>query len=615
MQLKPFALILMLTAGFCVACPHPNHAQTTAPTKPPVLPDAFSIYGDSLEAARKGLLAYSVAPLSEPQLRLRDRTPQEFSATLPLIINKAQTNLSVMAHIDNTPVLLSLDTGGGAGILLDKKTAKRIFLEHPHLVSLTGVSGMETATEGIAHNLTLGSLTLRAVDTAVPHHFVDLDAPCILGTPMLSRYRLTLDLTARTMTLSRGGAPEAAENNEASIALPFRSDYGKIYLPCYIAGRLTWSQVDSGSPLNFLSLRTAKAAAAQISAQETKSVTTHLKAGLGDTYKTTSVVLLKRLVPISLDSEDTPRAFGTTSQVGMSTYNEDDPTPSGIQSEALLGVPFLLQFHRVIIDYPSHMLTLQGLKHGAPRNLYAKLLSYGKPWPGYRWQATGDGSIEVPDKTAAASAATTTNVTQTTTTANGVIITMSGPLNAATSGSTVIVNGVKYDCPTGSVLTVGADGKAVITPFSSMKTAPSVSVSQNNIRGNGNTVNGSNNAVSGDDNHVSGSSNTVNGNKSTIHGSNNALQGNGSTISGSDNALNGDADTITGSNDSVNSSSSTVIGSNQTLSKPHAMSPPTVASARKININTVNGVKYRSPVGSLLTVDADGTAHITLSSP
>lgn len=455
MQLIPLAFALTLIAGLCAAGPRLCHAQTTTFTKPPAIPYAFSIYGDSLEAVRKGLLAYAVAPLPEQQLKLRDGTPNEFSMTVRLLVNKAHTNLSIMTQIDNTPVLLSLDTGSGAGVLLDKKTAKQITIDHPHLVGLAGASGTETATEGIAHSMTIGSLTLRAVDIAVPSHFIDPLAPCILGLPTFSKYRVTLDFAANTMTLSRGGSPIAAQKNDAYISLPFRNDDGKIFLPCEIAGRLTWSELDSGSPLNFLSIRMAKAAAAQIPAQETRSVSTHLGFGVGNTYKTTSLMLLKRMVPISVDSEDTPGVFGTTSQIGMSSYEDDVATSSGIEKEATLGVPFLLQYHRVIIDYPNHMLILQGLRHGAPRNvyaLYAKLPSPGEPWPSYRWQMTGDGYIEVPDKPAAiAPAAPNTSVTQTTSPTLG--------------GPTVIVNGVKYQCPVGSLLRIGEDGKVVITPL------------------------------------------------------------------------------------------------------------------------------------------------------
>ena len=482
MQLKSVAFILMLTAGLYTVGPRPSHAQTTASTKTLTIPYACSIYGDSLEAVRKGLLMYAVAPLSEQQLKLRDGTANEFSITVPLLVDKAHTNLSIMTRIDNMPVLLKLDTGGGAGVFLDKKTARQVALDHPHLVSLAGISGTETATEGIAHSMRVGSLTLRAVDIIVPHHFIDSSSPCILGLPTFSKYRVTLDFTAKLMTLSRGGTPVAAEKNDAHISLPFHNDDGKIFLPCEIAGQLTWSELDTGCPINFLSIGMAKAVAAQIPAQETISASTRLKFGVGNTYNNTSLMLSKRMVPISVDSEDVPGAFGTTSQIGMSTYQDGLSGFSSIQPQAILGVPFLLQYHRVIIDYPNHMLILQGLKHGASRNVYAKLAYPGKPWPGYRWLATGDGYIEVPNKPAAvASITANTNVIQATSTVVG--------------GSTVIFNGIKYECPVGSILTINPDGKAVITPYAGTNAtqkmgvtvipsaAPSVSASQSSSSG------------------------------------------------------------------------------------------------------------------------------------
>ncbi len=357
--------VACMPASVAQVAPSPN-ANKASPVQP--LPDAFSINGDSLASVRKGLLSYAVRPLPERQLQSLDDTPRGFSVTVPLTIDRDQNGIYIDALIDNKKIRLELDTGGDAGVTLNQPTAAGIALNNSFSATFLGIQGSEPATEGIAHSMTIGALTLRAIDTVVVHGAVSDRNANVLGTPIFANYRVTLDFAANTLTLSRGGATMTAAAGESVLSVPFRqSDDGQIYLAVHICGQSTWACLDTGSGLNFVSLTVAKAAAAQLPPHESVSTSTSEKMGPGGSVKGTKILAFKRPLPILLDL-DKNGTFSTTTQLGASFYEDvinSDPTYSFSQG-ASLGLPFFLQFRRVIIDYPSHMLILQGRVHGDP---------------------------------------------------------------------------------------------------------------------------------------------------------------------------------------------------------------------------------------------------------
>ena len=400
-------------------CPQSGHAQQAVPPTPTTTsqkpPGAFFLFGDSLEAVRKGRLFYAVSPRSEQDLERLGVTSAPFSITFPLEVDRANNNVFVSARIEGRKFRLLLDTAGGPGIVLHGATAEGLKLQDAHSTTLFGSQGGETATEGLAHRMTLGRLTLGAIGVVVrrdPAYKNTTLSASTLGTEIFGRYRMTLDFGANTMTLSRGGAPVTAVTGGASLAVPFRSEQGNVLIPIHVANQPAWALVDSGSDTNVLSLSTARIAAAQVPSTWSASRVLSGKIGTGSTDKIFTLFGFKVPVPISINTSQADArhdgfGFGTTSYLGMS-YIEDEldqfyRVPIGV----LLGLPFLLQFRRVIIDYPNQMLILQEPQHGADVNrmVSAPGPRPGKPWPGYQWQRVGDGWLEALDQNAALPAA------------------------------------------------------------------------------------------------------------------------------------------------------------------------------------------------------------------
>ena len=407
------APLWMICCQVCLAqlvTPHPATPQAQPPANRPANQNtasqsprnAFTLFGDSQDAVRKGLLFYASKPLSEQNLRHIDGTNREFSVTIPLTVDRKRNRLFVTALINDQKVRLTVDTGGGPGVVLDKAAAKRVVLNDPFPARLHGGQGYEPVTEGIGHSMTFGSLTLRAIDTIVRQDAVP-GMLSTLGMQVFGHYRITMDFTANTMTLSRGGTPSPARKGEESFSVPFRDDGGFIFVPVRLPNQLTWANLDTGNNVNTLSLSMARTEAAQLSSDETLSHVFYGKFATGDPHKSLTLLYLARPIPVSLNPDgmttsSTMTRFSTTSQIGMSGFDEVYQDFQ-VHPDVSLGTPFLLQFRRVIIDYPNHMLILQGLMHGAPANL-TSLPAPGKPWPGYVWQRSGDGWVEAPDESA-----------------------------------------------------------------------------------------------------------------------------------------------------------------------------------------------------------------------
>lgn len=415
------------------------------------------------DGIRNGVLFRATFPLTEEALRRRDGTPAESSFTVPLMIDRVQNRLSVQALVSGRKVRLILDTGAMPAVSLDRATANGIKVADKVSIQQIGTQGSEPATLGLAKSLTLGKLTLQQIPTSVggstPFY------SCTLGLSAFKQYRVTLDFAANTMTLTRGGILAAPPGGSA-LFIPFDDDDGYIFVPVRVLGQAGWALLDSGSDMNSLSFKAAKAAASQIPASYSNIITVNQKIGVGNTAGEFKVIGLKSAVSISMDTTPENAEFNTTSWLGMSSI--DDVLDPGLDAHAnmsaLLGFPFFLQFQRVIIDYPSHTLILQYPLHDTDARV--KVAGFAttrdKPWPGYKWLQKGYAWIEVPDVKSAPAAsllpASSTTVTHTTSTTSTTIFTSS-------DGSvTVTVNGTKIACPPGSTVQVGADGVVHILP-------------------------------------------------------------------------------------------------------------------------------------------------------
>ncbi len=435
-------------------------AKENRAVSPPKIDASKNALVDTQEGIRKGALFYATAPLPEKVLRQADGTTAGVSFTVPLTVDRVHNRLSAQALINNKKCRLILDTGGGPVVSLDQATARGIKLAGRTPVQIGGVQGREAATLGRAKSLTLGNLTLGQIAiTVVGKTPANMST---LGLSAFQHYRVTLDFAANTMTLTRGGVPRTLPGG-ASLSIPFNDDGGYIFIPARVLSQDGWAVLDSGSDVNCLPFRAAKAAAAQLPASDSKTVTRDQKIGLGNTDKKFSAIVLKASLPISLNTGHDDAAFSTTSRVGTSDIDNVLNSMFDTHIVAQLGFPFLLQFGRVIIDYPNHTLTLQYPAHDNFIKVALSPTDHDEAWPGYKWRQKGYAWIEVPDgKSAPASSSIPANSAtapaKTTSTTSATVITSSD------GGVTVTVNGTKIACPSGSTIQVGADGVVHILP-------------------------------------------------------------------------------------------------------------------------------------------------------
>lgn len=456
------AVALVLVIG----CPRPGRSQTSASGDPvAVKQNMMSV--DLVSRIRNGTLFSATAPLSEKNLRYKDGMPTGVSFTVPFTIDRVNNRLFVQAKVNNRRVRLILDTAGGPVIALNAATAKNIGLAGKVPIQIFGGQGTEPGTFGLAKSLEIGGLTLQGIATTVGPNGPFYN--CTLGLSVFERYRVALDFAANTMTLTRGGILVAPPGGTA-LSIPFDDDDGYIFVPVRTLGQAGWALLDSGSDMNSLSFKAAKAAASQIPALDAKTAAVDRKIGAGDTARKFQVIKLKSPVPISMDTTPGDAEFNTTSWLGMSSI--DDVLDPGFDAHtgmiALLGMPFFLQFQRVIIDYPSHTLILQYPPHDTDAHL--KIAGFAttrdKPWPGYKWLQRGYAWIEVADvKSASVSPARSTLSPQTTVTQKTTTTTTSTTISTSGDGSVeVTINGTKIACPPGSTVQMGADGVVHILP-------------------------------------------------------------------------------------------------------------------------------------------------------
>ncbi len=464
---------------FCGLSPHCASAQqavppaSALPSDPP--PSLAPLFDDPHEAIRKGLLFYSVSPRTEKELEGLGETSAPFSVTIPIEVDRTNSRVYVAADLDGHKVRLILDTGGGPMVALNGLAGKELALQGQFADSMNGVQGDEPVTISLAQRLMLGPLMLGGVNVVLDHDLSPRD-DCTLGTEIFLHYRVTLDFAAKTMTLSRGGVSAAAVKD--SLSVPFREDAGKLYIPVRALGRSVWAMLDSGSDGNEMALSLAKSAAAQFPAGGSKELTLDGKIGAGDPKSKVNALVFEVPLPITLD---TPQAdalpegfkFGTASQFGASFLEESIDKSHKIPATVKLGLPFFLQFRRVTIDYPNHLLTLEQPEHGTALFMAVDAKGPSKVWPGYEWKRVGDGWLEAPIKKAAPP------VVSSTTTQTAFVKTGQGPITIVTPGGmkatfiqigngnvTVTVNGVSknYPCPLGSQIKVDADGTVRVVP-------------------------------------------------------------------------------------------------------------------------------------------------------
>ena len=447
------------------------------------------------DGVRDGTLFHAIAPLSEEALRQKDGTPAEASFTVPLTVDRVHNRLSIQALVNNRKVRLILDTGAMPIVSLNQVVAHGIELTDKVAIQQVGAQGYEPATLGLAKSLTLGNLTLHQIPTSVSRKNSFYGG--LLGLSAFEHYRVTLDFAAKTMTLTRGGAPVPLPKGGASLAVSVEDENGYLFVPVHVLSKDGWAFLDSGADVTLLSFGAATAAAAQLLASDIKTIISDQKIGVGDTARKFKIIGLKSPAPISMSIGHDDAIFSTTSQFGTSDIDDvlDGSFSTHTPIIAQLGFPFLLQFQRVIIDYPSHTLILQYPAHSTYVKVPSSPTDHEKPWPGYKWRQVGYAWIEVPDGNSASVPVSPVTYPLGTVVVNMPVTTSTPTMSAPATNTamriivvapakdgniTVTVDGVRsfYSFPIGSTVKVEKDGRVhILLPGSAVRDENDGSVS------------------------------------------------------------------------------------------------------------------------------------------
>jgi len=322
----------------------------------PRLPESLTIYPDGEPAQTVILTSYNSAdalPAENFDKPAGSGLSYDESAESALPFRIVNVQLLVMVLMNGVEIELVLDSGATASYLT-AGSAKR--LELRELGTGSVISAGNDVSEyglGVLDELTLGAVTLTdqlfvvgdsslLLALAAPH----LDG--LLGYDLLAQLPVRLDFTTKLLELlPPGEEPTIAE--------------GAIVLPLELSGRLPVLNgelngvpnlrlaLDSGAALEMLVLPKSSnrlMSAAGLSATDGVLMSF---AGLGGALPT----LMFR------DSELRLAGFPTT--VGRVFYalGDADGPLSIIDANALLGLPFLLNFSRVTFDYPHQRLILE----------------------------------------------------------------------------------------------------------------------------------------------------------------------------------------------------------------------------------------------------------------
>ncbi len=322
----------------------------------PHLPESLTIYPDGEPAQEVVLTDYDSADTITAE-HFNKPAPSGMSydhsteAALPFRIVNGQLLVTVL--MNGVEVELVLDSGATASYIT-AGTAKRLGLEELGIGSVVS-AGNDVSEYGLAvlDELTLGPVTLTdqlfvmgdsslLLALAAPH----LDG--LLGYDLLARLPVRFDFTAKLLEL-------LPPDEEPVIA------EGAIVLPLELPGRLPVLTgelngvpdlrlaLDSGAAVEMLVLpRSSNRLMSAAGLSPTDGVLMSF-AGLGGAMST----LMFR------DSELLLAGYPVT--VGRVFYalGDADGPLSIIDADALLGLPFLLNFSRITFDYPRERLILE----------------------------------------------------------------------------------------------------------------------------------------------------------------------------------------------------------------------------------------------------------------
>jgi len=303
----------------------------------------------------------AVEPLNEAQLRRLEKAGGQFSISVPIEQQGEYIFLPVV--INKQRIRLIFDTGGGTQVLLNATAAKRLNLQALKTTKTNSIQGEELTTWFQADTLTIGSGgSQRQAFKDVPVYALQSDQLAgdgIFGASLFRRYRVTLDLSANTLTLARGR--QARQSNKSDIIIPFSSVNDWLLFRARVADEPVWVTFDTGSAENNLSLFFARQLATRLNKNEWQEWVHHGKIAIGNTATEITYLRLSRTFPLSTMDLKAPFVLNDIRWTGASFLDGQISALCDLEIAAQVGVSFLRKFKRMTIDYPSHTLRLDPL--------------------------------------------------------------------------------------------------------------------------------------------------------------------------------------------------------------------------------------------------------------
>lgn len=327
----------------------------------PQLTTVVANWSQKHQAFENGEIFSTLAPVSEAELRKRERSGGDFETRIPFEYRLGFVVLTV--RIDNAPFKLIFDTGGARSILLVGDAVKRLNAQRLGGGILRGASGSEAATQFKAARLTVGDLTLGPVpvDGVGPKPGL---GDGIIGGAVFEDWCVTVDFPKKELVLRRGTkarAPEADDGNYA-VSQEFRYRGGKIFLPLRVGEEPIWGILDTGSSLDMLSVRQAERSAEGIEGDKITRGQKALTAGIGDSAPEVRYVILQKRMTLRYGQNGDNGSFFQPVTVGLSVLDEQVSPVIGTEISFLMGMPTLRLYQRVTFDYPRRVVTFEA-KH------------------------------------------------------------------------------------------------------------------------------------------------------------------------------------------------------------------------------------------------------------
>jgi len=403
----------------------------------------------SADGNRPGMLdtfnSLSVKSVQEP----KPSVEASVNEAVPLSFDPENGLCYIPVRINGHEIPAILDTGAH-DIMLTEEAVKLVKLEGKTADTLSGIQGNEPAFSGVVRSLDVAGNEFSRVSVfeMLGHKMSGI------GTRLFAQSKLILDFAGKKMMLVPSASKNAPAPNGKIVTLPFKNVDGQIYLPIHILNQSAWACLDSGCPLNLMSLEAAEPAIKLLPPSQVSSTTGNEKLGIGNGQREVKWKIFGNAVPISVDSIPNGPAVDTTCQMAnsLAAANQD---PDGPHYSVVLGLQFLLQYQKVTIDYGMNTITLQYPENGAhssfkPVLLTAILPGSDKPaFPGFEWKTSGYFRVEVP------TAQTSAKWAQEDIAARKASKLAASSQNAANS---ILLDGVSFNVPSGTALAEKQDG-------------------------------------------------------------------------------------------------------------------------------------------------------------